>query len=83
MLPSAADLKRPEALRGGRRTGAFPLKTLHWYLTRQVLAALITAVAVLTSVLLIGNVVKEVLVRLINGEATLVGVAQAFALLLP
>lgn len=59
------------------------MKTLHYYLTRRVLAALMMAVAVFTSVLLIGNVVKEVLLRLINGEATLGGVAQAFVLLFP
>jgi lipopolysaccharide export system permease protein len=59
------------------------LKTLHRYLTRQVLAALVMAVSVFTSVLLIGNVLKEILVRLINGEATAGGVIQAFILLLP
>jgi lipopolysaccharide export system permease protein len=59
------------------------LKTLHFYLTRQVLATLLMAVAVFTAVLLIGNVLKEILVRLISGEATLSGVAQAFILLLP
>ena len=61
----------------------FQLKTLHYYLTRQVLATLIMAVAIFTSVLLIGNVLKEILVRLINGQATLGGVVQAFVLLLP
>jgi lipopolysaccharide export system permease protein len=48
-----------------------------------VLAALIMALAVFTAVLLFGNVVKEVLVRLINGEATLGAAARAFVLLLP
>ena len=68
---------------GQAQNGALRLKTLHRYLTRQVLAALVMAVAVFTSVLLIGNVLKEILVRLINGEATPGGVIQAFVLLLP
>jgi lipopolysaccharide export LptBFGC system permease protein LptF len=68
---------------GQAQTGAFRLRTLHYYLTRQVLAALVMAVAVFTSVLLIGNILKEILARLINGQATLGGVVQAFVLLLP
>jgi lipopolysaccharide export system permease protein len=59
------------------------VKTLHNYLTRQVLASLFLTVAVFTFVLLIGNVLKEILPALIGGHARLDTIAQAFGLLIP
>jgi len=60
-----------------------PMNILHRYLTGQVLATLGMTVMVFTFILLIGNVMKEVMTLLVNGQATLGLVAQAVLLLIP
>jgi len=59
------------------------MKTLHFYLLRQVIASLVLTVAVFTFVLLLGNVLKEVLVLLVSGRASFWMVAQSIGLLIP
>ena len=59
------------------------MKTLHKYLARQVLASLALTVLVFTLVLLVGNLLKEILSLLVNGQAHLSLMVEAVALLVP
>jgi lipopolysaccharide export system permease protein len=59
------------------------MKTLHFYLTRQLVASLGLTLAVFTFVLLLGNLLKEILELLVNRQATLLTLLQALAYLLP
>ena len=59
------------------------MKTLHRYLARQVLASLALTVLVFTLVLLVGNLLKEILGLLVNGQAHFSLMLEALALLVP
>ena len=59
------------------------MKTLHKYLTGQVLASLVLTVAVFTFVLLLGEALKQILPLLVAGQVRLGIIFQALGLLIP
>lgn len=59
------------------------MKTLHFYLLRQVLATLFMTVFVFTAILLVGNGLKEVLPYLMTGQVSLGMAFKGFCMLIP
>jgi lipopolysaccharide export system permease protein len=59
------------------------VKTLHLYLTRQILGSLVMTVSVFTFVLLVGNLLKDILNLLMSGQVSIGAVATAVGLLVP
>jgi lipopolysaccharide export system permease protein len=59
------------------------MKTLHFYLLRQVLATLFMTVFVFTAILLVGNGLKEVLPYLMTGQVTIGMAFKGFCMLIP
>ncbi len=59
------------------------MKTLHGYLTRQVVASLALTVAVITFVLLLGNALREILDLIMTRAVPLADLARALGLLVP
>ncbi|MCS1411657.1 MAG: hypothetical protein M2R45_04858 [Verrucomicrobia subdivision 3 bacterium] len=59
------------------------MRTIYTHITKQILATLALAVTIFTFVLILGNVLKEIVTLLVNGQATIGLVLKALWLLLP
>lgn len=59
------------------------MKTLHHYLVRQTLATVVMTVGVFTGILLLGNVLREVTLLLLNEQVRAMMVFKALILLVP
>lgn len=59
------------------------MKTLHWYLMRQVVATLVATVAVFVGILLLGSVIKEILGVLLSQRVAIWDIARAIGILIP
>jgi lipopolysaccharide export system permease protein len=59
------------------------MRTLHRYLFRELLTAVVMTVVVFTAVLLLGTLVKEVVMLVVSGVLTPADLARALALLIP